>query len=519
MTNVKNKKQVDTVKRVKRNKRKSRKKLSQGVGPRMPGSYARVLTQRNSTNALALAISNPAENDAVRFPTSDMARTSVAAFKYQHELTTADSGAFVTPLQGFPNNSAIVALFGQPALTHSIFGAMSLESTSSRRFRYNDGGLIKTSWAPVDQLSGTVLGVGNHTLNDRADFAYMVNAAGVVPVGGDDYVPIGEIDGQSYVFFNKGDTMVALPALPLGGLFNGSVDIIVYEHVASTGEEVSVKEIPVPIAAGVLAPTILFTAIRSGFYGFYAAGLVVDAPCTYLEINLELQRSSTAFGWTHKPCFDLYSVANGDPEIGKQVRCNATSILVTNTTAPISRAGTVLAGRLMGQDIYNLSYSALQRCAEKYSGQAATGMYTFMEFTKPREEFMRACEGSSLALPRVQLGRSDFVHFAVLTAPTGVTNTYTVTLATHVEFKTDVSRYLKGVSCYGFSELLHARALINSNPEWFYENPTHMAKIYQFLQRGLKSMQQHAGPISGLASSIDPARAPLYALLAQLMGK
>lgn len=509
MTNAKNKKQV-----VKEKKKKTRApRRATRAKNRVPGDYARVLSQRNSTNSLALSISNPADNAALRFPTSDMARTSVAAFKYQHDMSvTTVQGA--GSIKGFAPNSSTVVLVGQPGLSHSVYGPMSTEAKSDLGFRYvNDklNQLDSDYW-----ITKAPLGAGTHGLYARPNFAYPSKA--YAPPSGSDYVPIGEAGGKTYVFMNKSDILVMLPGLASGS-FDGTLDVQIVRHnVASGNEEIEVEKV-VTLAGGLVVPIALFTAAESGFYSTICLGLTITGAITDLACRIELQRMNTQTGWTHRPCFDLYTGSNGDPEIGRSVRCNATSLLITNTTALLTRAGTILAGRLIGQDIWNVSYSALENCAEKYSGQAAQGSYTFMEFTQPREEFLSVCEGLASPQPRYMLDRNDFMHCINITVPTGTTNTYTVTLATHVEFRTDVARYQKGVSSHGFSELLHARALINSNPEWFYENPTHMERIYQFIRNGINATRRHAGPISGLASSVDPARAPLYALLAQMLGK
>lgn len=501
MTNARNKKQV-VIK-----KKKTKTVNVRAAKPAEKQAHGARLANRYVANPLALALSNPADHSAIRFPTSDMARTSTAAFKYQHSITT-NVMTGNTAITGFPADSVLVAVVGQPALTHSVYGAIPA-TPNALRFKYLENGVLVDT-----MLCGNFVATGNNSVDLRPEYAY-ATAGGIGPRG-DDYLPIGEADGYSYFFANRGDLVVVIPA-PDNDLNNGIIKCEIYRHNPNLDGENYAASFTATYVGGTFTNFLGYLVPQAGFYRVATLEVSNTGGMTArASLIIELQRPPTT-GWVHYPCYDLYAGAQGDPEIGRNVRCNATSLLVSNTTAPLTRSGTILAGRVMGQDWLNASYSALEKCAEKYTGPAAHGAYTFMEFTRPREEFISVCEGAASAMPRYMLGRKDFVHLISVSSAPASPNTYTATLATHVEFKTDVARYAKGVSGYGFAELLAARALINSNPEWFYENPTHMEKIYQFLRSGFRAAQKHAGPISGLASSIDPARAPLYALLAQMM--
>lgn len=218
---------------------------------------------------------------------------------------------------------------------------------------------------------------------------------------------------------------------------------------------------------------------------------------------------------------ELDAIANGDSQLGEDTRVVASSMLMTNTSALLARQGTVLAARLRGIDAFDVTPAALAKSDEKYAGDAAKGVYTFLEFSNEREKF-RSCVIAETSMS-YSLDIDDYCHFIQITCPQVATasNTFTVSFDNILEFKTDSARYSKSVANLSYGDLILARRCINSNPEWFFENPQHMAALYNWIlshaSAAVRGARRYAGPIAGAATAIDPSRAPLYQLLGKML--
>jgi hypothetical protein len=167
--------------------------------------------------------------------------------------------------------------------------------------------------------------------------------------------------------------------------------------------------------------------------------------------------------------------------------------------------------------------------AEKFTGRAATGCYTFREFAIEDEPFDAAvtniADNAAVGGPRFNLDVDEFVHIMQFTNPNAATapNAYEITVDMTIEFRSDLSRYPKSVSDYVYTDLILARKMVNARPEWFYENPLHMRDIYGLIKRvgagvarGIKTVAPYAATA---ASAVDPAHAAGYHALAGLLGR
>lgn len=478
---------------------------------------ARTNVAKDYTDALAQAMALPGETSGIRLPTSDMPRSSALMLRDQYTVTTSVYNA-----AGWGSGDLLVSFYGQPGRLAMLWtDRPSVSSIYDLQFPLNSV-YSAMNWLMVPGgISGTV------EPNELWPLNYAVINSGPGVHG--KTMSVGKSKNGAFIFMDRLDT-ISVPTISSWTTnATGNLRFTVLRYVGPNDAPTTEKVQTITLnGSGQFPAGPIFTLGAGALPGYFAlefTGIYVASGAISSDIVLPMQytsasQASAAGGWIQRSCTDLDSGASGDPAIASDVRVNAASLLLTNTTAAITRQGTVLAARFRTGTFATITPTLLSRCGEKYTGDAAHGVYTFKEFTNYAEQF-RDC--NAVAGTCFDLDYDDYFHFVQITCPGSSTsaNTYTMSLDTSLEFKTDIARYVKGVSPYAYSDLIRARHLINSNPNWFYENPTHMRNIYNFIRRGARGAYDFTrtyGPRVARATSIlAPASALTLEALAQAL--
>lgn len=471
-----------------------------------------------------MAIALPYECKSLRMPTVDMPRTSTIVARDQMTLTCT---TVTTP--GWSSGDLLVAFYGQPgrALMYSGtnvpaggYYAISFSETST--------GFDKASniWFPFCGNGGPV-GTGTFGVDTYWPILGATTSnPDATPHGPN--LPVGVSRGVNYVWLNSSDSITLIGAGTAASFPTGILECQVFQWESADTAPTVAFEGYLATTSGVLFGSITVGPFGAGYYAFrfgtytISAGTVTNSAGFTMRVNC-----NSPIGWRMTAMSAIDPANSGDSAIGVSARVVGTSLLLTNTTSILNRQGTVLAARVREAEPMNMTPAILQRAAEKYTGQAAEGVYTFKEFTNYSEQFRRSVATAIGGIGTLQfdLDFNDYYHFIQITCPAASTsaNTYTVSTDFALEFQTEVERYSRDVSPYDYSALIEARRLINSRPVWFYENPLHMSDIYGFIKRGVRAgvnaVGAYAPKAARFASMIDPPRAAGYEVLGHMLSQ
>lgn len=504
-----------TAQQSKKQKRRQRKKAAAAVSSGRHAAKANVMRAHNfqsdQSGVLARCIALPYEASGLRLPTVDMPRTAT--------MTTRDQFTWSSPVTGPPSWSSgdlLVAFYGQPGRLAMIYGALQTNAPYSVTFAEASSNVDRGSptWFPLASP------VGNEVTWDNP-WPLVTLTAASGPHG--PTMPIGMSNGVPYVFMNFGDEIIVTPTGAAAGWPTALWQWEVRQWESKNNVATVAANGFMGSTTTVLPGAFTVVGLGTGYYSFYWKGisdLTAGAAAATCGFNIVV-RCNAANGWSVKSMGTLDNANGGDAAIGQEMRLNGCSLLMTNTTSFLNRQGTVLGARLRGLDALTVTPATLQKAGEKYTGDASKGVYTFKEFSTYQEIFREVTDITTNGISGMEydLDMDDFYHFIQITCPTPSTtaNVYTVSIDCSVEFKTDVERYVKGVSTYRPLDLIEARRLVNARPVWFYENPLHLDSIYNFIRKGVKAAGKYAPYVASAASAIDPAGAPAYAALMHLI--
>jgi hypothetical protein len=466
--------------------------------------------------ALGLALALPAEYPNVRMPTIDMPRTATMTLR---DIQAVNSVNATTVAMNWNAGDVVFALYGQPYRQYLV---TRTKVSSNYAMQYVGDGTVSSGWDPWG--GDSFVANTSAEVNAFCPFAYGSGTSGYFH---GKMLPVGVSNGVSYVLMNAQDSMTL--ASTYTGSGTGVLEFATYIYIGMGSAPGFVSRASVNVTGGTFF-SYVFTATTSGYYAFKINGLYTQtiplgtsAITATLVINIG---ASVTTGWANVYSPDFSNIADdgGDPTIVEEARVNASALLVSNTSSMLNMQGVVIAARFRETLPFALTPGVLGKLAEKYTGKAALGVYTFKEFSFQGEEFTTSYV-TRTGLRGFNLDYDDYIHLIQISNPTYATqsNAYDVVLDTTVEYKTDSARYQKGVSLYPHAALLSARKMINERPEWFYENPIHVAKVYQFLKNGLIKagrMAVRAAPYAATAASaLDPSGAAGYNALAALLGR
>jgi hypothetical protein len=458
---------------------------------------------------LAIAMGMPHEG-TLRFPTADVPRSSVSTLTDEWAVSNPTTAA-----NGFVAGDLLFAFFGQLGRLAMIYQPLV---TGSGDILFPVTGSPITSSKFV--ISYPVIKSGDvHNCDET------VNLLGARVAGNTSYGPHGTLqpagtyNAEPFMWFNVGDKMRV----------SWTSSLAQCEAYFATRRFRSPTETPDEEGQYGLVLTStpdaddIFTCTQPGYYSFKFLSLYNGAATATtpgeLVFNMSITWAATS-GWAQVSMADLNPFGGGDPNIAECCRVNSASLLVTNVTAPLIRQGMVLAARMQQVPFWDVNQAILGRASEKYQGDACNGVYTFHAFTQDREVFTKCCNST---IPIFDLGYEGFYHFIKLSnqSPATTANNFAVKFDTMLEFVTDIGRYSKDTSQFSFDDLLEARSVISATPIWFYENPTHAARIYGWIKRALGKVGNVARTVAPYAldgaTMAYPESAPLIQALKHLI--
>jgi hypothetical protein len=462
--------------------------------------------------ALALAISLPCDHPNIRLPTVDAPRTSVITLRDQFTISSPNAA-----LPNWNSGDLLFSIFGHPSRLAMV------GTIPSASYVYD---MVFPSILPIGTY-GTIweVSVNLDILNTTALQGQDVQPwplSGTMLISGPAYhgstMPIGSSRGVPYLWVNPSDTLlISTSAAPAT---TGALLFVLRRWAGADAAPIDSVQVQLPLTNGsitslTVTPSSLFSVSTGGHYAvvftdaFYTSG--INPAILGLTVALG---GAAAIGWQIVHMGDLDPV-NGDPLMGSDTRMDGFSFLATNTTSFLNRQGTVLAARMKTVEFSSQTPATLARAAEKYTGDADKGVYTYLEFSSTRERFTIV---NPNRYPVYPLDTDDYYHLVQLTCPnvSTTTNTYTCSFDSTLEYKTESARYVKDVSPWKWDALIEARMLCNSTPIWFYENPLHWTSIISRIQRGVTAGYRAAktyGPrlLSAASVAYPPASTGLAA--------
>lgn len=475
----------------------------------------RVAGQPSAIAKLVLAIADPAGNPGVRLPTPEPTRTAVVTLRDQFDLTTPTGSA--TP--GHKAGDTVVAFFGQPGRSALVFSAAGTTQSAYNLVFLETGaasaGESLTWFWNVDPILGSL------DLNKPWPLLGCSWNSGP-DLHGKTMAP-GSSKGVPYLFMNAGDNLDLINTT-FGGTNAGTLNFEVYGWTGEDTPPALITSKAFTFTNGSITGGTLLACSTAGYYAVWFTGFAVTSgtvPKAGAYFRLYSPASSTG-KWQQLSHKDIDPRAGGDPILVENVRVNGASCLLTNTTAVTAMQGTVIAARIRDGDATRITRETLSSKAEKYTGMAMKGCYTFREFSSVCEKYSENRCGST-GWYNFSLDDVDYVYYIVVSDPNPTTaaNSFSLTFDSTLEFVADSQRYPKDVASGNFLDLMHARRVIAHKPEWFYENPLHMSDVYNLARNGMNAVARGvktAAPYLGTAmSAVDPSRANLYSLLTKML--
>lgn len=470
-----------------------------------------LMGRSQGTVACAMAIALPATNPSVRLPSVEMPRTGIMTLRDMNTLNTPSGSG---QLLDYPLGTILYAHYGQPGRA-AVFTKMA-DSLGTYSCKFNNSGFSTSDkhW----YITKTSL-----PANDTYVVAQRWPYLGADYTSGNQFhgpsLPCGSATSGNYIFMNTNDQLLVKF---YGNSFVGNLTYSVYRYDSPNSPPSQVHTVT-RIVTTAATPSDSHTILNTWGPGHYAmvwdevqttTGLITSS--SYATVDLNVQSSSTTPKWCNMALGDVDPKNSGDINLAECVRVNASSFLISNTTANLTKQGTIIAARVRDHFPYALTSSNLGKLAEKYNDRAQKGVYSFKEFSETEEKFTNNADEGHL---NYDLDYPGYYHFVSITNPNYSTapNSYTLSIDTTLEFRTDIARYNKGVSQLNHHELIEARRIINSNPTWFYENPLHMSDIYGFMRRGASLAKQYGPAALDAAAILDPGRAAIYRTARQLM--
>ena len=501
----------------------------------------------NSAGAsLARCIALPDEL-CMQFPTDGAESTDVRKLKVLSSLASGLTSPGKATA-AFPQYSNLVAFFGEPG-RFICYWRDQLTTTYNAQFEVtlNDGSLsTSTTWVALNDSAYAFAALKDTSLN--ASFDAPVPIVGLYNTSGGFHGPwlpaaVTALSETNFIFLNTGDTLAISVlcgyngGIPVAGEIEFSLTMFQLPGRPSGPPPTTsllgsngIITVPMPSASGNTSTTT-YSCVAPGYYGLFLAGasmqsLTAGAWVNRFSVSVAVT-AGLAAGWSNYCLPELItpSLAGvggvGIPQLGYEARVNAASILISNTTPELTRGGTVTAVRFdKSAMFYNRNYAEFGAVSnDLYNGLAKDGVYTFKESTHESGIFRRHC---SVLGPLINLDYGD-KYAMILIIPPGASQpqTFATTMVTCHEFRVASQLLATRKPCRLSMESLHqARVRINGVNQWFFENPLHLATIYNWIKKGARSLVNHAPKLLGAASLLAPQHAiplnTLGTLLSQL---
>lgn len=451
----------------------------------------------------------PCVRPTVRMPTMNMTSTAVASFRYTDSMEVSND----VSVDGFAPGGMVFIAYGQPALTY-MNGPVKVGATTTYVLRYGVDDAL--TYTPDISAGGPVSSSANYDFDSYLPITSLVHQYGEEHKGV--VQSVGRANGVNYFFISKGEKIALRTAVSVGAGYHCDVEF--YNGPSTTNSIAGELTWDTTTAVG----AVLFEAARSGHYTVkikrvFVGGTSSGGTGTSQPIGLSLVAEAGKGVW------DLHRVSDacgptGDKFIGQKVRRTGFSLLVTNTTNALQKQGNVVAGRMQHETVNNVTETALSMVADRYTGQAAKGCYTYMDFTQEAEVFEDCVDGANGQSFVYNLLRTDLIHvmsFAGLSkSGTDAVPSLLATCDISLEFITDSQRYDRATPAFSANALAEARR-INNSTSYFYENPLHPQDIMRYLTSAWKGFRSQSNNIARGVAAAYPQYAPIALPLGRLL--
>lgn len=461
-----------------------------------PKPKAKMEGMKREGETLTRHLVNP--RPAMRFPTVDAPLTAVASLRRTLALSTPNPGDTSTIWNG---GDTILALYGQPgclAIVGPVLLPASGTGSANAGFQFSvsmasvSGSLTVPDWTLVNSSGSAGSGIAQPTTPWPI---------AKVTGGSTNYLaatqalqkPIGISMGRPFIMLSGYEQIYVKNS---GGIGTNVAAYNFAVHRYTGPKQATVSETITITASSGLIPvgTVLADAAGNSRPTFYCIEFVGLTPTTATSpvsstqtIRLGIQNPTAGYSWTQLYAPDL----DVDASIGEACRRTSCSLTLLNTSAMINRQGTIVAARQAFNAFADYSPSTLSTAAQRYQGESAKGLYTYMEFSNYSEQFATAV--NEYGGVQYDLDSEDMVHLIQVSCPSYSTqpNAYALTIDTAIEFKTQSQRYSLGVSRCSHGELIAARRVANMTP-WFFESESEdpakvVSKVLQMWRRGVST--------------------------------
>lgn len=484
---------------------------------------------------MAVCMMLPGPDTAIRFPTVEMEKTTVRGFRQLQDIVSPTTAA-----PGFTTGDLLVAFTGQPGLLYQYW--RDAKATTYTGLWSTEAVASNTS---IPSTSITLFDVGLNTGNSLFG-AFLGTTPWPVPLPfaglysstagfHGTFLPVAHIadSPETFVYLNGGDTLTITFTWTMDGSGWGGVlvcDVMQWDGATKGATPLitnaMLNGVSTETAAGIPSSSgmsvLTFTVNAPAWYKVSIVSLRTSAaPASgvirALSATYTITAGSTA-GWSlvSSPQLVGPSVPNstGIPAIGEKAKINGVSILMTNTTNLLNRGGTITAARIAPGELNPETVGPEQLGGisnDLYNGDGAKGVYTFMENTVYKASYR---DFTNKVGPMYCLDDDSKFHFMRLNSSTA--QTLAVTTSYVLEYKCSNQLLCNDSVAAGNTTLVEqARGLVNSEPEWFFENPLHMSQIFSWIKsmgRGLLKI----GPTAfggAAAATGNPALAGVATIL------
>lgn len=495
-----------------RGKKRAHRAVRNAVSPYLGPNYGSMLAKQ-------MAIPETADG-LVRLPTPDMPRTAQIRVTTTHTMRNAVT-AVNNPSFSQYSGDIVVLTYGLPGFSH-MYGPVANTNPLNgtlQLFTYADNNSGPTP-AGVFPLTRTTMQPGssvstNWTPTRNVSFASSNNNVAK---------PLGLSGSIVYAWFDPGEKIVLV--------FNEAGSAAATIPVAFTtqvfrwiGPGEAIDNVATLSYQKGATGTNSWTVPMSGWYALSFVVSAVDTDTITALLGVSVTSQASVANPNLMILVSQEPIEN--PDVGESIRRTAYSMLITNTSAEINKQGTIIAARLVNDGLWSgvseMSVSHLDRAADKYTGPAQHGCYTYMDFEQSNEQFFQAHMGEgtySTSGPCFNLELYGYVHMIRITNPTAATlsNDFLVTVTAIYEFRSDSMLFTKDVPQLEYEALIAARRVNNSTP-YFYENPLHLGDIWGHIKSAFNNARRAAIPIGMAASALYPEAAGVIMPVARAFQK
>lgn len=433
---------------------------------------------------------------AIRVPTVDAPLTAITTLRQTLAVKSPNPGDGTLSWNAGDLISLVIGQPGCTAITGPVYIGASATTAAefSTTFVTSDGSSTSSSWSLCAPAARSVQPAKSQTQPTTPwPLASVVGGtSSYLAAAQAKQKPIGFSMGKPFVM------MSGFEELYVSASSGSATDVASYQFalLAYTGPDQPPNSQILNVAAngsGLVPVGQVLTSVEGNkkptFYCIEFVGLVGSSsttpPYSTCAIELRFRNTTACYMWAqlYSPDLDV------DPAMGLSCRRTSCAFSLQNTSALINRQGTVLAARQPFNDFRDFNPSVLSNATQRYFGDAAKGLYTYLEFTAADEEFMPATNEYGGVI--FNLDSNDMVHLIQVSCPAYATapNSYALILDIALEFRTQSQRFSLGVSRLSHGELIAARRIANLTP-WFFECESEdpgkvVSKVLQAWKKGV----------------------------------